>query len=149
MMNMSILYLCPRRLCSLLLPFFILFSVIANTDNLSVPPGSFYLYEIELDKGVTFRGKINLSEPVKQITVEVYDVSGELIEKVSVLSEVEISFVSTDAGMYDIRFHNIESEKSVELTFSYDVKRDFPVIPAFPIWSIVIGISFFLILKTT
>ena len=149
MMNMSILYLCPRRLCSLLLPFFILFSVIANIDHLSIPPGSFYLYEIELDKGVTFRGKIKLSEPVKQITVEVHDLSGEVIEKVSVLSEVEISFLSTDAGIYEIRFHNFESDKSVELTFSYDVKRDFPVIPAFPIWSIVIALLFFLILKTT
>jgi hypothetical protein len=97
-----------------------------------------------LDRGVTFRGKIVISIPEKPITVEIYDVNGEVIEKISVLKEIEINFFSADTGTYEIRFYNFESDNTVDLTFSFNVKRDFPIIPSFQIWSMVIGIGFFI-----
>jgi hypothetical protein len=129
---------------SIIIHLFLLFSTIGITDSLSVHQGSPHVYEINIDKGITFRGVILLSDSSKPITIEIHDPSGEIVEKATALKRIEISFVTAEAGMYEIKFYNFESESSVELTFSYDVKRDISVIPAFSFWAIFIGTVFFL-----
>jgi hypothetical protein len=114
-----------------------------------VSPDSFYLYKIELEKGVTFKGKIIISSSEEPVTVEVYDPDGDIIDKISVLEDMDIEFVSKNAGLYDIRFHNHDSNSTIYVTFNFEVKRDVPVIPAFPLCPIFIGIGFFIISKTS
>ena len=48
-----------NKLGSLILMLLFL-SVASKTDSISVPQGSFYLYEINIDTGITFQGKIEL-----------------------------------------------------------------------------------------
>ena len=126
-----------------LLHLFLLITSTPKTDSINIPSGSIYLYEVEIDKGITFKSKIDLSENKVPIIVEIYDPDGEIIEKMTVLADLELNFVTVTAGTYEIKFYNMVSESSVELLFSYNVQREIPVIPSFPPWSLFIGLLLF------
>ena len=138
-----------KKINSIIFSSLLLITTAAKTDSISVPQGSFYIYEIDIDKGITFKGTIILSDKAKPITIEIYDPSGEIIEKTTVLDTIEITFITVEAGRYVFKFYNFESEVSVELTFSYDVKRELPVIPGFPFWALIIGTAISIIYART
>ena len=135
-----------NKLGSLILMLLFL-SVASKTDSISVPQGSFYLYEINIDTGITFQGKIELIDKQKPITVEIYDPNGEIIEKTSVLGTIEIMFITEEAGIFVIKFYNFEVDDTVDLTFSYNVKRELPVIPGFSLNAILLGSVLFIIFR--
>lgn len=124
---------------SLLIHSFLLFSTVGISDSFSVPQGSLYVYEVNIDKGITFRGEIIISNSAKPVTVEIYDPSGEIIDKITVLDKIEISFITEKTGEYEVKFHNFELESSVDVIFNYSVKRDIPFIPGYSICTLLIG----------
>jgi len=59
------------QIYSLLIHLFVLYSLIARTDSINIPQGSMYVYEIEINEGITFRGEINLFDEENKILVEI------------------------------------------------------------------------------